>query len=75
MEVSRGTRGPSEETKTDNNIYTTEHEAITLQVTGRGKHLNKQSMDYVLRSGIAGGLAGCAVSHERSGFPGITSEA
>lgn len=26
------------------------------------KEVNKQSLDYVLRSGYAGGLAGCAVS-------------
>lgn len=26
------------------------------------KELNKRSLDYVLRSGLAGGLAGCAVS-------------
>ena len=28
---------------------------------GSRKRLKKQSMDYILRSGIAGGLAGCAV--------------
>lgn len=27
-----------------------------------GKQVNKRSLDYVLRSGLAGGLAGCAVS-------------
>jgi hypothetical protein len=26
------------------------------------KQIDKQSLDYVLRSGLAGGLAGCAVS-------------
>jgi hypothetical protein len=26
------------------------------------KRLDKQSLDYILRSGLAGGLAGCAVS-------------
>jgi len=26
-----------------------------------GKKKNKQSLDYALRSGLAGGLAGCAV--------------
>ena len=33
---------------------------------------NKQSLDYILRSGIAGGVAGCVVSLPASalGFPG-----
>lgn len=29
-------------------------------------HGNKQSWDYILRSGLAGGIAGCAVRHFRS---------
>jgi solute carrier family 25 protein 16 len=35
-----------------------------LKQNGRtgSKELNKRSLDYVLRSGLAGGLAGCAVS-------------
>lgn len=28
----------------------------------KSKHVDKQSLDYVIRSGVAGGLAGCAVS-------------
>lgn len=31
---------------------------------GQTKHLDKQSVEYVLRSGLAGGLAGCAVSRQ-----------
>jgi|FreactcultuFSWF8_1027224.scaffolds.fasta_scaffold00045_126 hypothetical protein len=28
--------------------------------------VNKQSWDYVMRSGLAGGIAGCAVRHSQS---------
>lgn len=38
----------------------------SLAVSGashaEGKHIKKKSWDYVVRSGVAGGLAGCAVS-------------
>ena len=37
-------------------------ETIAPKWAGSRKKLNKQSLDYVLRSGLAGGLAGCAVS-------------
>jgi solute carrier family 25 protein 16 len=37
---------------------TTSDASITMPVPD--KNLNKQSMDYIVRSGIAGGLAGCA---------------
>ena len=33
----------------------------TVATKGAGTHRNKQSLDYVLKSGLAGGLAGCAV--------------
>ena len=33
-----------------------------IGATGAVKRRNKQSLDYILRSGLAGGLAGCAVS-------------
>ena len=36
--------------------------AIRDSEEGKGK-LNKRSLDYALRSGLAGGLAGCAVGH------------
>lgn len=32
------------------------------QVRSNAKRVDKRSVDYVLRSGFAGGLAGCAVS-------------
>ena len=33
-----------------------------IAASGAVKRRNKQSLDYVLKSGLAGGLAGCAVS-------------
>ena len=43
--------------------------SMKLNTDGRGQQpLNKRSMDYVLRSGLAGGLAGCAVSYWDSVF-------
>ena len=38
-------------------------ESITLKDAGGQRKVHKQSFDYVLRSGLAGGLAGCAVSN------------
>lgn len=35
---------------------------VKKDAPGGPKQLNKRSADYVLRSGLAGGLAGCAVS-------------
>lgn len=40
---------------------------------GKGKVLDKQSFDYLWRSGVAGGLAGCAVSFlYPPSHPGLT---
>lgn len=36
--------------------------AVHTTVHDEKKKLDKKSMDYLVRSGIAGGLAGCAVS-------------
>jgi hypothetical protein len=36
-------------------------------LTGRKHELDKRSLDYVLRSGLAGGLAGCAVCFMSAG--------
>lgn len=38
--------------------------SVPMKQNGRpgSRELNKRSLDYVLRSGLAGGLAGCAVS-------------
>lgn len=35
---------------------------VNKNSNGPAKQLNKRSLDYVARSGLAGGLAGCAVS-------------
>lgn len=35
--------------------------AISGASKGEGKHIDKRSLDYIIRSGVAGGLAGCAV--------------
>lgn len=35
---------------------------VKRDARGDAKQVNKRSVDYVLRSGLAGGLAGCAVS-------------
>ena len=34
---------------------------IASKGVGNQRHRNKQNLDYVLRTGLAGGLAGCAV--------------
>ena len=38
-----------------------EQETITSKAVETQRHRNKQNLDYVLKSGLAGGLAGCAV--------------
>ena len=40
---------------------TSEGSAIAPQTAGSQRKVDKQSLDYILRSGLAGGLAGCAV--------------
>lgn len=42
-------------------ICPTDQDAVTPQRTGVHGTIDKQSYDYMMRSGIAGGLAGCAV--------------
>jgi hypothetical protein len=45
-----------------------EEAAITGKgVSGSTHELDKRSLDYILRSGLAGGLAGCAVGCHSSG--------
>lgn len=39
-------------------------QTVAEQRIGGQKPVEKQSLDYVLRSGLAGGLAGCAVSNK-----------
>lgn len=41
---------------------TTEQANVAQDAQKGPKEVNKRSLDYVLRSGCAGGLAGCAVS-------------
>lgn len=44
---------------------TTDDEAIRAarkDASGSVKQVDKRSLDYILRSGLAGGMAGCAVS-------------
>lgn len=36
-------------------------EAIASKGIGNQRHRNKQNLDYVLRTGLAGGFAGCVV--------------
>jgi len=38
--------------------------AISEATKDDSKRVNKKSLDYIVRSGVAGGLAGCAVSME-----------
>jgi solute carrier family 25 protein 16 len=50
---------------TDQGIYAdTDALPVKVEPAPQGKkELDKKSLDYVLRSGLAGGLAGCAVGH------------
>jgi solute carrier family 25 protein 16 len=36
--------------------------AVSGASRAEGRHIDKTSLDYIARSGVAGGLAGCAVS-------------
>ena len=54
-----GSRGFRQEASTKSSSHGT---AITAEWAGSQKPKNKQSLDYVLRTGLAGGLAGCAVN-------------
>ena len=45
-------------------VFHTDDAAIAAHGPGDGKtKLEKRSLNYILRSGLAGGLAGCAVGH------------
>jgi len=37
-----------------------------VEENSRQKKVDKQSMEYILKTGLAGGLAGCAVRHPES---------
>jgi hypothetical protein len=49
-------------TNRDPKLCPTDAEAIVPKREGQKKQLDKQSWEYVAKSGIAGGAAGCAVS-------------
>lgn len=46
-------------------VRSKDQEAVTSKGVGSQRHENKQSLDYAMRTGLAGGLAGCAVSKDR----------
>ncbi|KAL9113056.1 MAG: hypothetical protein Q9227_002668 [Pyrenula ochraceoflavens] len=60
MEASRGNKGLLEETSKDSKICPTDSETLGVKSTVPARQLDKQSFNYVIRSGVAGGLAGCA---------------
>lgn len=39
--------------------------AVSGAVEKEGEHIDKKSFSYIVRSGVAGGLAGCAVSRRQ----------
>ncbi|MCJ1438060.1 hypothetical protein MMC27_007447 [Xylographa pallens] len=55
MGVPRGADGETEKA-----MGTKNNEVVTPMKAGRSKTIDKQSLDYVWRTGLAGGLAGCA---------------
>lgn len=64
------TRGPIQtpdpEEAADHKMNLTDVEAVGTKVPRTLKKQDKRSMDYILRTGLAGGLAGCAVSRFQS---------
>lgn len=62
MEVPPRTKRPPDNANTQASICPTDDEAVTMKGANIPQMVNKQSLDYILRSGLAGGLAGCAVS-------------
>ncbi|MCJ1417788.1 hypothetical protein MMC32_004133 [Xylographa parallela] len=55
MGIMRGADGEREKA-----MGTKNNEVVTPMKAGRPKTIDKQSLDYVWRTGLAGGLAGCA---------------
>ena len=60
--VADSTRGTAEVTSRTAAMDGEPAPQMKKDMRGGPKQLNKRSADYVLRSGLAGGLAGCAVS-------------
>jgi hypothetical protein len=58
---------PSRDFPTDGNAI------AAKEVTGRKHELDTRSLDYILRSGLAGGLAGCAVGSQPFDIAGVGS--
>lgn len=44
----------------------TDEGTVASRMVGNQRHSNKRNLDYVLKSGLCGGLAGCAVCTCRS---------
>ena len=44
-------------------VHSEENAIAVKDITPRKHEIDKKNLDYVLRSGLAGGLAGCAVCH------------
>ncbi|KAL9116331.1 MAG: hypothetical protein Q9187_007144 [Circinaria calcarea] len=60
MEVAGAASG--QDKRSSRNV--TNPQTVLRERVGAQKPVDKQSLDYVLRSGLAGGLAGCAVSYK-----------
>ena len=56
MDITRASDGQ------DSASHATENRIVAKERIGSQEKIDKQSINYVLRSGLAGGLAGCAVS-------------
>ena len=54
------------------NVQPSDQETIASKGAGSQRHRHKRNLDYVLKSGLAGGLAGCSVClHFNLISPGI----
>lgn len=58
MEVGPGEGKPQDAKPT---VQHTSDLTIVSKEAGKQRHRDKQNLDYVLKTGLAGGLAGCAV--------------
>jgi hypothetical protein len=72
MDPGRGHRRLLEEdaprAPTPSKLFNADDAAVALQAGdfNEKEPIDKRSLDYILRSGLAGGLAGCAVGVSRS---------
>ena len=60
MDVARGQQKLQDNSST---LQCTDEETIASKEAGGQRHRHKQNPDYVLRTGLAGGLAACAVCY------------